>query len=120
MSQSDIALKFKMQLIERRELALGSKLEIRKHLHKLGNGEIRPKNEKRGICHELYYKFRVDEYMLCKRLALWDKSSASTTWPMPGGLKKYLEYFDIKNMWDPNDEYGALRLEACRWLAENY
>ena len=95
--------------------------EIREHFRKLGNGEIQPLSNKRGICFEIYQRFGQGAFnALLLSFMNWPKHSGRTLYPLPGGNVKYREYSNTKNMWDPNDEYGALRLEACRWLAENY
>ena len=94
--------------------------EIREHLRKLGNGEIQPVNQKKGICFELYARLGIGTSRVCLALQEWPGHSTEFLHPIGGGLEEYKDYTDVKNMWDPEDAYGALRLEACRWLAENF
>lgn len=84
-----------------------------------------PKYQYTGICVAvanvmgslLYIPDRAMEELLSDVMETWPKWSGSRTFPIPGtgGKSKISTYVDFAitrgNMWDPETEYGRLRLE---------
>lgn len=102
--------------------------DIIEHLRALSTGEIKPRDNTSGICEELESKFLSSEMTtkVVSALLKWNKREMSLydkseLYPIPGGVTAYNTYQENNlNMWDPNDSYGQTRLEATRWLAENF
>lgn len=103
--------------------------DVIKHLLDLSTGKAKPVMLTEGICEELDRKF-PGCYMsarVCIALKKWERRdvdlvySKGEVYPIPGGISAYHNYQSRnQNMWDPNDSYGQARLEAARWLAENF
>lgn len=85
----------------------------------LGNGEIEPEYEERGLCGNFVIEFSH---------SLGDLNINFLNYPERSGLRLYpikhpemaadFAFSSIRKLWDPTTEYGRNRLHFCRWVAD--
>tara|TARA_R110000744_G_scaffold372015_1_gene483357 strand:- start:4014 stop:4391 length:378 start_codon:yes stop_codon:yes gene_type:complete len=93
---------------------------IRNHLQRLGEGKVKPKCNRYGLCFELSNKYKVDS--ITAYISTWPKLAypACEVFPI---LDKHRAYYQRNglderiSMWDRRTTVGKLRCELCTHIA---
>ncbi len=95
------------------------KRKIIKHLRALGNREIKPKNNGKGICGNLMTTFKDSslDALICHHSYNWSKYSGYYIFPVPNKVGALKAYINGLNIWDARTTYGRNRLELCLHIA---
>ena len=98
-----------------------NKQAIIEHLRKLASGEVRPKDETKGICAEICMVLHVQMDDSLRLIQGWNKHSGEYSFPIPRTSLKFwwthsMQYVKTENLWC--GKQGELRRDLCAYMAD--
>ncbi|MCP4443625.1 MAG: hypothetical protein GY810_32375 [Aureispira sp.] len=95
---------------------------IVRHFRRLASGETDPESTMLGICGEIcnvpYCTSGIYDYCIGVMLG-HPEYSGDKNYPIPHpSMDSYNAFYDIKDLWDIETEYGRTRREWCGYIAD--